>query len=152
METATDGEDRVKRSMLARSAGLLCAALTFMAVAPAPAAMAATCRDGTCYGKDPSASGCGADAVTLEARQIYSDDYYELRFSRTCYAVWARVKNGDYADLEAKQDGRLNFHLRAPNQAFTWISPMIGFSYSVRLCGTRVTAFGLSPRYCTNYR
>lgn len=65
-------------------------------LAPAASAKtaAAPCWGTTCNGLDPQSSGCAAGARTLEdVPDTGGWVTLELRYSPTCYAVWARITN-----------------------------------------------------------
>jgi hypothetical protein len=73
-------------------------ALVTLFVAPT-AAHAATCYASSCTYEDPQTTGCAADAITAKS-VVALGRTIELRYSRTCRAAWARVRNGaegDYA-------------------------------------------------------
>lgn len=50
----------------------------------------ATCSGLTCEGKNPDTTGCSTGAITVRSSNTYA--YYELRYSATCRAFWARVQ------------------------------------------------------------
>jgi Protein of unknown function (DUF2690) len=84
--------------------GVALAALASVFISPvganaAPASSAAasvgplaTCSGSGCDHKDPHATGCDANAVTVDSRNS-SAGLFELRFSRTCSTNWVRVGN-----------------------------------------------------------
>ncbi|MFD9686074.1 DUF2690 domain-containing protein [Kitasatospora sp. NPDC059088] len=66
----------------------LALALSGIALGSAPASAATTCYAASCTGLDPASTVCQNDATTL----LTADTGVELRYSRTCRAVWARMK------------------------------------------------------------
>lgn len=58
-------------------------------------ASAATCSGSTCSSKNPDSTGCStAGASTVATADLgYADWKLEMRYSSTCKAYWARVKN-----------------------------------------------------------
>jgi hypothetical protein len=60
-------------------------------------ASAATCYASSCTFKDPQATGCAADAFTAKSA-VRSGRTVELRYSPTCRAAWARLRNGQIGD------------------------------------------------------
>ncbi|MER5645085.1 DUF2690 domain-containing protein [Streptosporangium sp. NPDC002524] len=112
----------------------------------APAASAKTtgllCRGTQCNGVDPQTSGCGNDARTLETVEDTGGwVILELRYSPTCYAVWARVNNFRGVSGVAKIIGysggqfmseQLKTLAAYPNEsAYT---KMISFTYTTYAC------------------
>lgn len=65
-----------------------------------PALAAPACHAGTCNGRNPVATGCASDAVTLASRTwsdhaaggTFGQHTVELRYSHRCDASWARVR------------------------------------------------------------
>ncbi|MFD4659849.1 DUF2690 domain-containing protein [Kitasatospora sp. NPDC058444] len=53
----------------------------------------ATCYGSSCYHKDPSATGCGNDAITAKSARAADGTLVELRYSATCRAAWTRISN-----------------------------------------------------------
>jgi hypothetical protein len=63
-------------------------------VAPSPASAATSCYGSSCTGLDPSATTCQNDAETVEGPGgIPGNIAIELRYSPSCRAAWARLKN-----------------------------------------------------------
>lgn len=56
----------------------------------AGSASAASCYGDYCSGKDPAATGCAADAVTLAVREDVVGARLDMRWSRICKTAWAR--------------------------------------------------------------
>lgn len=68
-----------------------------LVVAPSTA-MAASCQGSTCEGKDPQTYGCSGDATTKAS--FVDGQYFEMRYSKKCNAVWTRVdSSSDYNGL-----------------------------------------------------
>lgn len=85
--------------------------LGLVAAAAAPAQAAASCRGGSCTGKDPAAMGCAAGAKTVREFTNVSLRV-ELRYSSRCRALWTRwtVKSsgmhfGDYVFIRRYSGG-----------------------------------------------
>ncbi len=49
-----------------------------------------TCSGNGCNGQNPAATGCEADAYTVQTA-VFSNSYVELRYSPTCGTNWGRV-------------------------------------------------------------
>lgn len=62
-------------------------------VLAAPSAHAASCYAGSCYLKNPNSTGCNSDAVTARSKTASDGTVVELRYSATCRAAWARIRN-----------------------------------------------------------
>ncbi|MEV7027218.1 DUF2690 domain-containing protein [Kitasatospora sp. NPDC093558] len=60
------------------------------ATAPASAQATALCEAAGCVGKDPQASGCGADATTIATANVRQMTIY-VRYSHRCRAAWAKI-------------------------------------------------------------
>lgn len=97
----------MKRISLALSGlTLISSVLALTAVSTVPAAAAVGCYGDYCSGKDPGATGCANDAVTVSATD-FRGGRLELRWSRTCQTEWARLQiyPGGFAyTLSAVQD------------------------------------------------
>jgi hypothetical protein len=78
------------RRLIALVCALMFTVAASWAFGPGPAS-ASTCSGSTCNGKDPNTYGCSSDAVTLDN---WTDLWLgvELRYSKKCYAAWARVR------------------------------------------------------------
>jgi hypothetical protein len=79
------------RRLAGYMAGLAAATLglTGLATTSASAAPAPSCYGDYCSGQDPEATGCGADAITVDWRDL-SGARLELRWSPSCQTNWAR--------------------------------------------------------------
>ncbi|AUY51873.1 XRE family transcriptional regulator [Streptomyces sp. CB01881] len=74
------------------------ATATSPAAKPAsPAPPASACQAMGCSHKDPKATGCGADARTLQTNNIAKVVIY-LRYSEKCQAAWAAITEGEPGD------------------------------------------------------
>ncbi|MBP0451732.1 DUF2690 domain-containing protein [Kitasatospora sp. RG8] len=62
-----------------------------------PAPPASACQAMGCSHKDPKATGCGADARTLQTNNIGKVVIY-LRYSQKCQAAWAAITEGEPGD------------------------------------------------------
>ncbi len=62
------------------------------AVINTPMAHAASCYADGCTGQDPAASGCSADAITVQTIWIGGVSL-DQRYSKVCNANWARLNN-----------------------------------------------------------
>ncbi|MFB7286295.1 helix-turn-helix domain-containing protein [Actinacidiphila glaucinigra] len=95
--TGGDGDDRARPgpSRSARAAAL-------------PAGVKCTGQE--CTGKDPEGMGCGGGNARTAAAAWVGGAYVEMRYSRVCAAVWARISAGAPGDTvsvtEAGGDGR----------------------------------------------
>lgn len=92
-------------------------ALVFAAATPASAA---TCRGGSCTGKDPQSTGCSADGTTVVETGNERPFRVQLRFSETCRAAWAR---GSYATSLTISVERRAVGSSTVNTRYTWVSP-----------------------------
>ena len=79
---------------LATTAVLALGMLTAGTVAQSRPALAASCNGSSCDFVDPQASGCSADAVTLDSVSTTGGFVVQLRWSKTCHAGWARSAGG----------------------------------------------------------
>ncbi|PRW63193.1 DUF2690 domain-containing protein [Actinopolyspora mortivallis] len=81
--------------------GVCC--LIFTGLIGAGSASAASCYGGSCTGKDPRATGCSADARTID-RVIANGRQWQLRYSPSCDATWGRMLRpsvqGDTVNLD----------------------------------------------------
>jgi len=105
-------------------------------------AAAAPCVGTSCNGRDPQSTGCGADARTLEdVADTGGWVTLELRYSPSCYAVWARVTNFRGVTGVAKVIGYVNGRfvrselttLAAYQNEVAWTN-MISFTYVTYGC------------------
>lgn len=64
--------------------------LGMLAASPQPAHAAGNCYYASCYGADPQASGCSADAYT----NGWYADAVEVRYSPSCRTTWLRDSRG----------------------------------------------------------
>ncbi|MYX35246.1 MULTISPECIES: XRE family transcriptional regulator [unclassified Streptomyces] len=83
--TGGDGDDRARPgpSRTARAAAL-------------PAGVKCTGQE--CTGKDPEGMGCGGGNARTAAAAWVGGAYVEMRYSRVCAAVWARISAGAPGD------------------------------------------------------
>jgi Protein of unknown function (DUF2690) len=85
---------KLRLALLALPAVLALAfAATLAAAGPASAGVvhpAAGCFGNGCNGLDPSANGCGADAITADSVTV-GGITVQLRWSAACGANWARI-------------------------------------------------------------
>ena len=123
----------------------------------------AGCYDTGCKGRNPSTSGCGGDARTLEE---FTDGSFrvELRYSPACYAAWTRITTrsgtpgsfcnatfGQIRGYDIAYDTRKGVYgtqAACPGQSFTAMWP---FSDGVRACVSYYWYDG-EPKYCTARR
>jgi hypothetical protein len=74
----------------------LTAGAIFVAVEPStPAFASGSCYANSCTGQDPVATGCWADAITVQTVQQGSV-LLDLRYSPSCAANWARMRNAQF--------------------------------------------------------
>lgn len=78
------------RALIALAIVSLVAGLFAIVVAPRPA-VAVSCKGSTCMNKGPNATGCANTTITNLADINDGIGRYQLRFSATCQAAWARV-------------------------------------------------------------
>jgi hypothetical protein len=110
-----------KRYLAAVSAGAALVAGVMVAGAPAQAepqrtTAAVGCYAGSCYGQDPTAMGCGADAVTGVSVWTSTSSLVELRWSNACQAAWARISYaspGDIVEVNGPGDTRQGWRVQA---------------------------------------
>ena len=75
---------------------------------PTASAAAPSCYNDGCYGLDPKATGCAADAFTVASQGVSGDrGMLQIRYSKTCRAFWARytAPNGPSAYISGALDG-----------------------------------------------
>jgi hypothetical protein len=85
--------------VLARLAAGILLAVSASIVAPGSAAAGVTCSQYGCDGKDPIATGCAADAVTVASAPVMSSQSpygarygtINLRWSAKCQTNWAQL-------------------------------------------------------------
>lgn len=120
---------------------LLLATLGGAAATAAPASAAVGCYGDYCSGKDPMATGCANDAVSVDGTDL-GWAYLSLRWSPTCKTNWARLYvyptrtlSPGYVIAQQStgyyQTGPINAIASISPQSETTWSPMI---YSPRLC------------------
>lgn len=56
------------------------------------------CSDDGCNGKDPETMGCGGQHATTAGSQVVGASTVEVRYSKVCGTVWARVTGGTNGD------------------------------------------------------
>lgn len=127
-----DSSGRGRWSALLVALALVAGGATFAT----PAQAGVGCWGDYCSGKDPQATGCGADAQTVAFENL-EGARLELRWSPTCKTNWARYQQyprGWYMgnaplELRAVQDTgytqRLSYGLEPPGNGTTTWSPMI---------------------------
>ncbi|MFJ7901173.1 DUF2690 domain-containing protein [Streptomyces sp. NPDC096198] len=67
------------------------------------------CAGAGCTGKDPEAMGCGGASARSTGSALVGPALVEVRYSRTCGAVWARISRavrGDRVEVSAGGSGR----------------------------------------------
>lgn len=82
----------------------------------------AKCAGATCAGGDPQAMGCGEGAAETVSSAAVGTARVELRYSRTCGAVWARVSlavPGDSVRLAPRTGPELSSAVDAGGEAYT---------------------------------
>jgi hypothetical protein len=80
------------------------------------------CAGGSCAGRDPEAMGCGEDAAVTVSSAAVGTARVELRYSRTCGAVWARLilaVPGDSVRLAPPTGPGLSSPVDAGGEAYT---------------------------------
>ncbi|GGL13614.1 DUF2690 domain-containing protein [Mangrovihabitans endophyticus] len=119
------------------------------AVVVATPAAASLCHGSSCTGRWPEATGCDEDAVTAKsawtpARRI------ELRYSRTCRAVWARTTNGRPGDRirVVNTQSIAQSKVLAAGQTYAWTKMVNDANIFARACLTQNPS-GL--RGCTDW-
>lgn len=125
--------------------GLLIAFLVPITMNPGTANALASCSYEQCNGMDPSQTVCASGASTLDSFS-QNNILFELRYSSTCHAAWARATgtgrgacNGWTDDDMVQIEGSTNessIALSYPHCIYagqTW-TQMIGFHYWVRAC------------------
>jgi hypothetical protein len=138
--------------------------LTFM-LGAFPSNVSAACTGTGCIGKDPSAQGCGADAVTKKWIYTPGNIYpglgqAQLRYSPTCLAMWARTLNTSafwyYTAATIWWSNMVQYSYSGgtyPNQ--TVYTNMLSHTYSGQACG-KISSSAISvpitvnnSNYCT---
>jgi hypothetical protein len=82
----------------------------------------AKCAGATCAGGDPQAMGCAEGAAETVSSAAVGTARVELRYSRTCGAVWARVSlavPGDSVRLAPRTGPELSSAVDAGGEAYT---------------------------------
>ena len=108
-----------------------------------PASAAPTCYSLSCNGQDPQSKGCSADAGTM-SNFTWDDNYFELRYSRACNAVWVRGSNngprcfGGFQEVLAYSDYDLQHWVatqstQEPCYSQNWTN-MESFTYWIQFC------------------
>ncbi|WP_432122884.1 DUF2690 domain-containing protein [Streptomyces sp. S1] len=109
-------------------------------------AYAAGCKGTACENKGPVAMVCDKDARTVASGEVYSSQGgrtdYELRWSNTCWAGWARTGSGSvYAStisIEKWNPDRTVLVSRrtvtVKNGQHDWTNMVGGKGYMVRAC------------------
>ncbi|MFF9452537.1 DUF2690 domain-containing protein [Streptomyces flaveolus] len=123
--------------MLKKTLGIVTAAVALTALLPMGTAQAAGCKGSGCTGKNPQATGCGADARTLKGSRIPpagGGPAVELRVSPSCSAAWARIEkaNSNWRfKIETKKGPTYTEHASPNYPAYT---TMVWNSYAYRAC------------------
>lgn len=126
---------------------LLIAFLVPFALQSGTANALASCSYEQCNGMDPNQTVCASGAYTLDSFS-QNNILFELRYSATCHAAWARATgagrgacNGWTDDDAAQIDGSTNESSIAISypRCIDWANGqawtlMIGFHYWVRAC------------------
>jgi len=109
-----------------------------------------TCSGNGCNGKDPEATGCAADAYTVQTA-VLSSSFVELRFSPTCGTNWGRVLSRiGFVNLFVRVD-RIDGLSYSRMSAGTLLFSQMVFAPTVkaRACGR--AGAGASPFGCTAF-
>ena len=130
-----------------------------VAMNPGTANAATSCSYEQCNGMDPNQTVCASDAYTLDSFW-QNNILFELRYSGTCHAAWARATgngrgacNGWTDDDGLQVEGSTNessialSYYRCIYSGQSW-TQMIGFHYWVRACHIYApAALGGEPWY-----
>ncbi|WP_189188663.1 DUF2690 domain-containing protein [Streptomyces albiflavescens] len=122
-------------------------------------AYAAGCNGTGCENKGPVSMGCDRDAHTVLVGEVYSTaggrTDFELRWSNSCWAGWARTGDSVYAatiSVEKWNPDRTTLISRrtvdVKDGRHDWTNMVGGKGYMVRACGKEKTSGKLS---CTPF-
>ncbi|GIJ44782.1 hypothetical protein Val02_16680 [Virgisporangium aliadipatigenens] len=121
---------RAKRTPAAIAA-MLATSVLFIGVMSSPAAAADICEGATCNGKDPAATHCNDDAVTVDDVTTAAGIRLRLRYSSNCRAIWGRVDNARAGDRVRVQrhpndvNPDLNYVATVPSGERSVYTPML---------------------------
>jgi len=130
---------------LLTTVALLTTFMVYFASGMGPAYALTSCSYEQCNGMDPNQTVCASNASTLDSF-TQNGILFELRYSATCHAAWARatgsgrgVCNGWTDDDAVRVEGSTNKssisleYDRCINEGQVW-TQMVGFHYWVRAC------------------
>ncbi|WP_020138405.1 helix-turn-helix domain-containing protein [Streptomyces sp. 351MFTsu5.1] len=109
---------------------------------PPAAATGALCSRSTCHDKDPLATRCGADPLTLAEHETATGAWIQIRYSRPCGTSWARMWGAAVGDrVEITTSGghgsRHSARVATPRQADTYVHTLmsaVSSGTTVRAC------------------
>jgi hypothetical protein len=106
-----------------------------------PAGVKCTGRD--CTGKDPEGMGCGGGNARTAAAAWVGGAYVEMRYSRVCAAVWARISAGapgDTVSVTEAGGSRRSQHRRIGQDPAAYTSMLaVTAPGAARACATLTT-------------
>lgn len=78
--------------------GIIAALVSGTVFVSAQPGMAASCSGSACTGKNPSSTGCSTAGVSVKQEVSKPKFTYQLRYSSTCKAFWARTVRDDLVE------------------------------------------------------
>jgi transcriptional regulator with XRE-family HTH domain len=104
------------------------------------------CGGARCTGQDPEVMGCGGKYARTAASTWVGGTYVEMRYSRTCGAVWARISAAVSGDTVTVTDGSVSERTDIGQDAAAY-TPMLAVSAPGRAKACATLATGV--RGCT---
>ncbi|MCK7627484.1 YjfA family protein [Streptomyces sp. RS10V-4] len=101
----------------------------------------ATCPGAGCDGRNPTATGCAADALTYEPA-VGNPVRLHLRYSKRCGAVWGRMVAGVAGDMVTVSVTGGSSRSASINYGHDIFTPMasVGGTFRVRFCAVPTTS------------
>ncbi|MDT5040601.1 MAG: hypothetical protein QOE51_1586 [Actinoplanes sp.] len=119
--------------------------------------LAASCSGSACTGKNPSSTGCSTAGASVK-KEVSSPNYtYQLRYSSTCKAFWARTIRDDLAEGQCPfiytKVVQQKYVYSQPDGDYEWLTKTVEYetSHSIQCDGgtqfTYMIADSTSDRY-----